>query len=365
MSSRKKSLPMQYLLPAIFAFLSTLALTYAALKIFPKVGLMDRPQKYGLKRAPIPYYGGVVIFLVFFISVLLFIKLDIHLLGYLIGAILLVSVSFADDLFGLSPFFRLAMQVVAALLLVFAGIGINSISNPFGGPLVLDHNVFSFTLDDILVNVSVLGAIFTVIWVVSVVNTMNFLDGLNGLPSGVTAIAALTLFFLSTRPDIHYDISTQVPVATMSIILFAVCFAFWFFDFYPAKILMGDTGSVFLGFTLATLAIFSGGKVATAFLVLGFPILDAGWVILRRIVEGKSPFKGDLKHLHHRLLEAGFGHRKALFLIYALCAMFGGTAVFLEGKAKVYALVVLFLFMVGVAGWVVYSGKNRGRGSSH
>ncbi len=349
---------MQYLFPAIFAFLFTVILTYGAIKLFPKIGLMDRPHKYGLKRDPIPYYGGTVIFFVFIISVLLFVKLDIHLMGYLMAAILLVSVSFADDMFGLSPYFRLAMQFLAGMILVFVGIGVNSISNPFGAPLVLDSNVLSFTLDDVLIKVSILGAAFTVLWVIAVVNTMNFLDGLNGLPSGVTAIAGLTLFFLSIRSGIHYDISNQVPVATMSIILFAVCLGFWLFDFYPAKILMGDTGSVFLGFTLATLAIFSGGKVATAVLVLGFPILDAGWVILRRILEGKSPFKGDLKHLHHRLLDAGLSHRKSLILIYILCALFGGTAVFLQGKAKVYALVTLFLLMIGVAIWVVKKCKT-------
>lgn len=320
---------------------------------------MDRPEKYGLKRQPIPYYGGIIIFTVFFIAVLIFVKLDIHLLGFLMGALMIVSVSFADDLFGLSPFVRLPVQFLAAFCLVFVGIGINSLSNPFGAPFVLDQQSFSFTLDNIVITVSLLGTLFTLFWVVGVVNTMNWLDGLNGLPSGVTAIASFTLFLLSIRPGIHYDVSAQVPVAMMSIILFACSLAFWLFDFYPAKILMGDTGSMFLGFTLATLAIFSGGKVATAFLVLGFPILDAAWVITRRIVQGKSPFRGDLKHLHHRLLEVGLSDRKALLLIYAACAAFGGIAVFFEGRAKVYAIVALLALMVGVGAWLVRAPKKR------
>lgn len=172
-------------------------------------------------------------------------------------------------------------------------------------------------------------------------------------------IAALSLFLLSIRPEIHYDIGSQIPVATMSIILFASALAFWFFDFYPAKILMGDTGSMFLGFVLATLAIFSGGKVATAILVMGFPLLDAIWVILRRIVSGKSPMKGDLKHLHHRFLQIGLSQRKALILIYLLCASFGGIAVFLEGIQKLYAIIVMGVLMIVMGSIAVYLERKK------
>lgn len=128
----------QYIFPAIFAFVSTLALVHLALKFFPKLGLMDRPHKYGLKRAPIPYYGGTVIVLVFFVSVFLFVPVDYHVLALLLGALLIASVSFADDMFQLSPFLRLGVQALAALILVFAGIGITTISNPFGPSFILD-----------------------------------------------------------------------------------------------------------------------------------------------------------------------------------------------------------------------------------
>lgn len=349
---------MIYLFPALFAFLSTVILTFGALKLFPKAGLMDRPWKYGLKRKPIPYYGGLIIVLVFLTAVLIFVPLDLHVLALLTGAILIAGISFYDDLFGLSPKIRLAVQILAGLILVAAGIGIQSISNPIGPTILLDQWKISVTLDQVY-QISVLASLFTVVWVVTIINTMNWLDGLNGLPSGVSAIAALTLFLLSIRPGIHYDLSAQVPVAMMSIILFACTFGFWLFDFYPAKILMGDTGSMFLGYLIATLAIFSGGKVATAFLVLGFPILDAGWVIIRRIVQGKSPLKGDLKHLHHRLLEVGLSDRKALILIYTLCAGFGGIAVFLEGISKLYAIIVLLIFMVILGGVAVHFSRLK------
>ena len=184
---------MLYLIPALFAFGATLILTLLALKFFPKWGLLDRPQKYGLKRKPIPYYGGLIIFVVFFVAVLLFVKLDSRLLGLLLGSLLIVGVSFADDMFSFSLYLRLVIQILAALILVFAGVGISSISNPFGGPIVLDQQQISFQLADWVFKFSVLGALFTLVWVVGMVNTMNFLDGLNGLPSGVSAIAALTI----------------------------------------------------------------------------------------------------------------------------------------------------------------------------
>jgi UDP-GlcNAc:undecaprenyl-phosphate/decaprenyl-phosphate GlcNAc-1-phosphate transferase len=348
----------QYLLPAVFAFCLTFFLTWGSLYLFPKLGLMDRPVKYGLKRKPIPYYGGLVLFICFVVSVFVFVKIDRHVAGLLLGAVLIAAVSFIDDLRGLSPWIRLFVQVLGAVVLVFSGIGIHSISNPFGVPLSLDALQMSLTLDHVY-QIAVLSALFTIIWVVAIVNTMNWLDGLNGLTSGITVIAALTLFLLSIRPGIHYDVSSQVPVAMMSVILFAVALAFWLFDFFPAKILMGDTGSMFFGFLLASLAIFSGGKVATAFLVLGFPILDAIWVILRRILEGKSPMKGDRKHLHHRLLEIGLGERKALLLIYALCAVFGGIAVFLEGTQKVYAIAAMLVLMVALGFVAVKLGKKK------
>jgi len=349
---------LKYLIPAVFAFVLTFSLSMGALFLFPRWKLMDKPARYGLKRKPIPYFGGIVIFCAFVVSALIFVKMDLHLAGLLGGGFLIAGVSFLDDKFGLSPWIRLSVQILAAFVLVIAGVGIHTISNPLGPSINLDSIKWVISADG-LYSISVLAALFTIVWVVTIVNTMNWIDGLNGLPSGVTVIASLTLFLLSIRPGIHYDISAQVPVAMISIILFGVALAFWLFDFHPAKILMGDTGSMFLGFLLAALAIFSGGKVATAFLVLGFPILDAIWVIFRRLFSGKSPLKGDLKHFHHRLIEVGLSERRALYLIYGLCALFGGIAVFLEGIQKVYAIGTMFALMFILGGLAVYFSKRK------
>ncbi|MBD3157006.1 undecaprenyl/decaprenyl-phosphate alpha-N-acetylglucosaminyl 1-phosphate transferase [Candidatus Peregrinibacteria bacterium] len=347
---------MHFVFSALFAFVSTAILVRAALHFFPKWGLMDKPKQYGLKRKPIPYYGGVILFIVFVGATLLFVRLDTHVIGLLIGGALIALISFLDDLFDINPWIRLFVQLMAALTIVISGIGISSISNPFGGDIVLDRFGIKFSFGDLMFQITLLADLFTIIWIVLIVNTMNFLDGLNGLVSGVSFIAAVTFFALSIG---EHNVIDQTTVATLASIVAASCLAFWLFDFHPAKILMGDTGSMFLGFLIAVFAIYSGGKVATAFLVLGFPILDAFWVITRRIVQGRSPMQGDLKHLHHRLLEVGLTERKALLLIYALCAFFGGSAIFLGTTQKLFLMIAMGVIMVIMATIIVFYGLKK------
>jgi len=338
---------------ALVTFVVSFLLVLLGLKFFPKWNLMDCPERYGIKRAPIPYYGGVLIFLGFLISVLIFVDLSREVVGLLIGSGLIVFVGFLDDKFRLSPILRIFVQVLSAVILVASGVGILSISNPFGG--VIDLNLFH------VYGVPLLGALFTVVWIVLITNTMNFLDGVGGLSSGVSFIASLTIFFLSVRPDIHADPASQQIVAFLALILAFCALAFLIFDFPPAKILMGDSGSTFLGFVLATLAIFSGGKVATAFLVLGIPILDASWVIFRRIFEGKKPWQGDLKHLHHRLLYLGLTDYSVLFVVYGLSVLFGVLAIIcVSTKQKFFVLIgLVVLMLVLIAGILSFSKKKK------
>lgn len=350
-----------YVLPGLFSFVLALALILLAVKLFPKWGLLDRPKKYGLKRKPIPYYGGIILVLVFVVSGLLFTEIDSNVLGVIIGALMIAGVSFLDDLKDVNPWIRLFVQFLAALTIVVSGIGIESISIPFGGVIELDQYNLEVPIGENLLTFIIFADIFTILWIILIVNTMNFLDGLNGLVSGVGLIASITIFILSIG---DHNIIDQTTVATLAIILAFACFAFWIFDFHPARILMGDTGSMFIGFLLAVFAIFSGGKIATAFLVLGFPILDAFWVIMRRVMQGKSPMQGDLKHLHHRLIEVGLTERKALILIYILCTFFGISAIFLGTTQKLYLILAMGLIMVIMAGITVFYGfKNFDKSS--
>lgn len=343
---------LQFWQPALFAFVLGVVLVVAAIKLFPKLGLMDRPQRYGLKRDPIPYYGGLAVFAAFVIAVLIFVPLNAHVIGLLTGAFLIAVVGFLDDLFGLSPWLRLGVQFLAALVLVFSGIGILSINLPFFGNLDFTGVMWGA--------VPVLGAIFTVIWVMTIVNTMNFVDGVSGLSSGVSFIGGLTLFLLSIHPQLHADPSSQVGVATIALILAMVSLAFLIFDFPKSRILLGDTGSTFFGFMIATLAIFSGGKVATAFLVLGIPILDMVWVVLRRVLSGQKFWHGDMKHLHHRLLALGFSERRVISLYLAVTAFFGLTAVLLvSSQQKLYMLIGLIVLMLLLGSALVLIPKSK------
>ncbi len=333
---------MQFWKPALFAFLLSFVLTFLAVKLFPKMGLLDKPHKYGLSRAPIPYYGGVVIFFAFLISVLFFISLNLALIGFLIAGFLIVLIGFLDDLFNVNPFIRLFFQFLAGVILFSVGISVFWINFPFIGGVDLSQPIF--------MGVAISSLIFTIFWIMVIVNTMNFIDGVSGLTVGVAFIAGLTMFFLSINPNLHEDLSSQLPVAILSLILAMVSFGFLFFEFPKPKILMGDTGSTFLGFVIAVLAIFSGGKLATTFLVLGIPILDMIWVVFRRIWNGQKFWKGDMQHLHHRLLDIGFSKKQVVILYYIITAFLGGSAVLLSSsQQKFFMIIALIILMIVLA----------------
>jgi UDP-GlcNAc:undecaprenyl-phosphate GlcNAc-1-phosphate transferase len=345
---------MTYFWIALTAFVLTLILVKLAIRFFPKWGMVDRPHKYGLKRAPVPYYGGLIIVLSFMVGCGIFLKIDPRLLVFLLIGLAVAVISFIDDLKGISPYLRLLMQFLAGIGLYFSGTLVQAFPNPIGPEISLTGLMIG--------GVAILSLVVTVLWVVMIMNTLNWADGLNGLSSGVSAIAAWIIFLLSIKPGLHSV--DQTAVAVMALILAVILTVFWFYEFYPARILMGDTGSMFVGFMLAGLAIYSGGKLGTAFLVLGFPILDAIWVILRRIFSKKSPFKGDLQHFHHRLLYAGLSTRQALSVIYLASIFFGILALVLGSGQKIWAMIGLLAAMaiIGFSVVIMEVEKSRKRG---
>ena len=345
---------MNFLYIAITGLVLSYLLVKLALYYFPKWGMMDRPHKYGLKRAPIPYYGGTVVVLAFLAGSVFWLNFDLKLACFLGIGLLVAVISFLDDWKGLSPIVRLLMQVAAAVGLFFSGTFVGTLPNPLGPEI----NLLGWQVGGL----AVLSLVATVLWVVMIMNTLNWIDGLDGLSSGVSGIAALTIFLLSVKPGLHSV--DQTAVAIMALLLGVIVAVFWWYNFYPARILMGDTGSMFLGFMLAGLSIFSGAKLGTALLVLGFPILDAIWVILRRIINKKSPFKGDLFHFHHRMIYAGLSNRQALLVIYLAAAVFGAMALVLGSGQKVWAIIGM-LFTMSIIGFAVVLlevENNRKRG---
>ena len=297
--------------------------------------VVDRPdQPRKLHSRPTPLLGGVGIFLSFWAIVLFLIfnpvfgieRISNGLIAALISGIIILLVGIADDLRPLPAKVRLLFVATAILFVAFhAAPWLTKITNPFGGYFALGK-IVSGTL------------IF--FWLMGTTYTVKILDGLDGLAAGVAGIGAFIIFLLASVTKFY-----QPNVALVAAIFLAACLGFLIFNFYPAKIFLGESGSMFLGFMLGVLAVISGGKIATALLVMAIPILDLARVAYVRIKRKQSVFIGDREHLHFRLLDAGFSHRQAVLFLYCLSFLFGITTLFLSSLHKLYALGGLLVLM--------------------
>lgn len=333
------------LLP-VTAFILAIAGYWLSLAVFPKFKLLDFPGRYGLKRKPIPYPAGIIAILVFVGIFLATQSLDFKGSGMLAAVAMLGAISFIDDRTPLPSWLRLAVQILVAIIVFASGSRIYSLTNPLGGILELDTVVFATPFGPL----PFWSGVFTIGWLVLTVNAMNWLDGIPGQVSVLSFIGFLMLGLLALYRN------GEPEIAQLAFILAAIAAAGCFFDFPPAKVLLGDTGSMFFGFMLGLLGVYSGGKVATVLLALGIPLLDALFVIVRRLAKGHSPFKGGRDHLHHLLLAKGWSERKVIAMTALMGALFGVTALFLSTAQKGIAVGVLVLVVLGLT---VYAGKGR------
>jgi UDP-GlcNAc:undecaprenyl-phosphate GlcNAc-1-phosphate transferase len=340
-----------------YSFALTFLLLILGYWSFKKLNWLDKPHLYGYQRSPVPYGLGIVFFLNFLVLSLLYLELDPKLIALLITAGVLTLTSFVDDRIKLSPLLRLAVQFGCAGLVVLAGISVPAITNPFGDPFVLDSFQWVITWGNFELTIIPLAQIVAMMWIVFVINAMNWLDGAPGIVSGITSIACIVIYLLATMSDLH--VIDQSTLTNLSLIIGASAFAFLFFDFPTPKVLMGDSGTMFLGLMIAVMAIFSGGKFATAFIVLAIPILDAGWTIVRRILKKQSPWKGDFQHFHHELLRAGLSERQVNLFYFAVSMSFGYAALYLQSMGKLIAIVILFSLMVFVRTGLMYQKRKR------
>lgn len=268
--------------------------------------------------------------------------------GLALGIVLLAILCFIDDRTPLPSSLRLTVQTAIALLVFLTGTRIFTVTNPLemltGFPyLKLDSWIIP---SEFFSNPPVLSGFFTLIWLGLTLNALNWFDGIPGQVSAIAVIGFLTIGFLSTSSRVD-----QPELAMLSFTLAGIAAAGLLFDFPPARVLMGDTGAMFFGLMLGVLTIYAGGKVATAFLVLGVPLIDSSFVVVRRLWKGKSPFHGNAKdeHLHHRLLAKGWSERQVILLTALLGSLFGITALFLDTLQKFIAAIVLFCVMLGLS----------------
>ena len=265
----------------------SLIVTKGVIKLYKKFKWLDDPKKSAHPKVvhtyPVPRGGGIPIFLAVTLASLMFLGVDKHILGILAGATVVTGVGVVDDRWDVNPYLRLGLGGVAALLVVGSGIGIDFISNPFGG----------------IINLSRLVAdVGAVIWIVYLSNMVNWSKGVDGALPGIVVIASITIALLSLR--FSADV-TEWPVIILAVIVAGAYLGFLPFNMYPQKIMPGYGGGALGGYFLAVLAILSTAKVGTALVVLGVPLVDAGYAMVRRISAGRSPVWGDRGHLHPRV----------------------------------------------------------------
>jgi UDP-GlcNAc:undecaprenyl-phosphate GlcNAc-1-phosphate transferase len=361
----------------VFAYL----LTFLIGAFCRKVGWLDRPAARRVHTKAVPRLGGVAIFMAFLVASLIFYnpgpnlnphahEFTIYWLLIAAGA-LMVIVHAYDDIVGLKPLPKLIAQTVAVLIILapwgaeFNGILIFTFNNPFGrdvvqagAPWYLQPTLFLFTHDTLIRLAAIPAVLFTWFWVVGMMNTVNLIDGLDGLATGVVAIAALFITIISF-------VLEQYSIALLSAIFTGAALGFLPHNWNPAKIFMGDSGSMFLGLGLAVLSIMGGAKIALAIIVLGVPILDVAVVMINRIRRGQSPLHYDKTHLHYRLMATGLNARQICYVFYGLTFLFGLLALSVSGihNAHFYKLVVIgvvVLTMAGLVYWIDRRQRRRG-----
>ena len=309
-----------------------LVLTPAIRALVRRRGIVDTPNHRRVNTSPVPRGGGlaVVISFIGIAGALTLFRGSIATmpepagltagdLGAVFGGGALAALIGAiDDLLDLRARWQLLGQLALAGFAIVLGVKVDLISNPFGPNQIPFATPFAIA--------------FTIVWIVGMLNSMNFIDGLDGLSTGIALIAALTLGVLSLTDQVR-----QPYVAVLCVVLAGALLGFLRFNFQPASIFQGTAGVMFVGYTLAILAILGTAKVVVALLVLGVPIIDTFWVIVRRVLGGRSPFTPDRGHIHHRLLDVGLGHRGTVLLIYGICISLGILSLVVSTATQVYA----------------------------
>lgn len=326
-----------YIVAFAIAFLIACAITPLSKKFAFRVGAVDMPKARGIHTKPMPLAGGTAIVAGFVITVILLApsikNLELfHLVGLLGGGLVITVVGLLDDIYDLPAKVKLFFQILAALIVVATGTSIQAFSWPWapGGVILLG----SFS------------NIITIVWIIGITNAVNLMDGLDGLATGISSIAALCLMFISI-------LNGEPTAVLLTAALAGSCLGFLPHNFNPATIFMGDTGSTFLGFTLSVISIqgliksYTAITIIVAVLILGLPIFDTFFAILRRVVNGKPVMQADRGHLHHRLMDRGYSHKRAVLTLYGVSGGFGIAGILIAmDDIKLAFIIIAIIVMV-------------------
>lgn len=323
------------------ALVLTTVLSLVVSRIARHLGIVDNPDR-GLPGGrkihdrPIPLLGGVAVFLAFFALLIFFSDRFLagnlgwsHLFGFLGGGLILVIGGILDDKYGLKPRQQFVFPLAAIAAIIIGGVEITRLTNPWAGFIELQPFI-------------IISPLLIAVWLLGMMYTTKLLDGVDGLVSGISAVGGL-IIFLFTLTTRYY----QPDIALAALLLAGVAVGFLIVNWHPAKIFLGEGGSLLFGYILGVLAIISGSKIAIALLIMGIPILDVAWTIIRRLRQGRNPFRfSDQRHLHHRLLSLGLSQRQTVVIFYLLAAVFGSSGLFLQSRGKISALILLVSLML-------------------
>ena len=290
--------------------------------------------------------GGVSVIVPFIILILFYVHINTDLIIFIIGIIILLIGGIIDDIYDLSAKIQLFIQILATLLITFAGIDINYVSKPLGGIFSLNKIPFNF----LGVHLYFVSLFLTIIWILVIINAVKWMTGSDGLAEGNISIIAIIIALLSVRFQ-------TINTAFLGFIFAGLMLGFLFYNFYPSKIFSGASGKSVYGFILAVLSIYSGAKLASTLMVLSIPIIDLVWVLISRIIEDKPKSLisliniNDKRHLHHRLLDLGFSQRKVALIEYFFTFTLGLIALIITGfhKAIILGFVIIFIFIIIVS----------------
>lgn len=338
------------LAPFFVAFIVVIVSTPLAIILAKKYKLVDDPKTHHhpaiIHKKAIPRAGGLPIYLGIFLGVLCFIPLDQTFIAILVSGGLIVAIGLLDDRYDLSPYFRFIANIVCVAIVVFAGVHIPFVTNPLGGILSLSNLSYSFA--GIQISIS---NILAVVWIVWIMNMLNWSKGVDGQMPGIAAISAIVIGIASLRFPVLTD--TNLFVSQTAFIVAGAALGFLFYNFYPAKIFPGYSATI-LGFMIGILSIMSGVKLATAILVMGVPIADGLFTILRRVLSGHSPFWHDKGHLHHLLLNLGLSQRTIAFIYWGISLLLGFFALNLSSRNKLFAIILVMVLVGAVIATLKY-----------
>ena len=316
------------------AFVLTLILTPPVRKLALRLGAIDVPDARKIHAYPIPRMGGLAIFLSFFISLFFLETFSEKTIAFFAGSLVLIILGIFDDVLSLNPKIKLLGQIAAAMIPVAYGIKVNYVTNPFGGKILLGDASY----------------LLTIFWIVAIINAINLIDGLDGLAAGTAAISAVFIGISSLTRGHEFVFYAAIALGGASL-------AFLKYNLNPATIFLGDTGSMFLGYTLALLSVMGTAKSPTVIsiiipvLVMAIPIFYTLFAIVRRFFAGRPIFKPDKEHIHHRFLDLGYSPRKTVLIIYTINIILGLLALYVKLLTFIQALVFvgLIVFLLTLA----------------